>query len=78
MFMGSDYGPAPPGLVATAFGKFFEMPPEPSGAADTLCAVVARECRIPAVVGTAMATSTIKDGQTIEVDGDAGLVRIVD
>jgi phosphohistidine swiveling domain-containing protein len=41
------------------------------------CAVVAREYRIPAVVGTAMATATIKDGQTIEVDGDKGVVRIL-
>ena len=41
------------------------------------CAVVAREYRIPAVVGAAMATSTIKDGQRIEVDGDKGIVRIL-
>jgi pyruvate,water dikinase len=41
------------------------------------CAVVAREYAIPAVVGTGTATSTIVDGQTIEVDGDAGIVRIV-
>ena len=40
------------------------------------CAVVAREYRIPAVVGTARATTTIRDGQIVEVDGDAGLVRI--
>ena len=41
------------------------------------CAVVAREYGIPAVVGTGVATSVIADGQTIEVDGDAGVVRIV-
>jgi rifampicin phosphotransferase len=41
------------------------------------CAVVAREYRIPAVVGAAMATSTIKDGQSIEVDGDKGIVRLL-
>jgi phosphohistidine swiveling domain-containing protein len=41
------------------------------------CAVVAREYRIPAVVGAAMATSTIKDGQRIEVDGDKGEVRLL-
>ena len=40
-------------------------------------AVVAREYNIPAVLGTGKATSVIKDGQTIEVDGDAGTVRIV-
>jgi pyruvate,water dikinase len=41
------------------------------------CAVVAREYGIPAVVGTQIATVAIKDGDTIEVDGDAGIVRIV-
>jgi len=41
------------------------------------CAVVAREYGIPAVVGTAVATTVIADGMTIEVDGDAGIVRIV-
>ncbi len=40
------------------------------------CAVVAREYRIPAVVGTGRATAAICDGQILEVDGDAGLVRI--
>lgn len=41
------------------------------------CAVVAREYMIPAVVGTAVATSSIADGQRIEVDGDRGLVTIL-
>ncbi len=40
-------------------------------------AVVAREYRIPAVVGTGAATATIESGQTVEVDGDAGIVRIL-
>jgi pyruvate,water dikinase len=40
-------------------------------------AVVAREFRIPAVVGTGRATSTFSDGQLLEVDGDAGVVRVV-
>jgi phosphohistidine swiveling domain-containing protein len=40
-------------------------------------AVVAREYRIPAVVGTGHATSTFQDGQLLEVDGDAGTVRVV-
>ncbi|OGG55643.1 MAG: hypothetical protein A3F84_23825 [Candidatus Handelsmanbacteria bacterium RIFCSPLOWO2_12_FULL_64_10] len=40
------------------------------------CAVVAREYGIPAVVGVGRATAVIRDGQTLEVDGDAGLVRI--
>jgi pyruvate,water dikinase len=42
------------------------------------CAVVAREYRIPAVVGTHSATSVIKDGSLIEVDGSAGKVRLAD
>src|SRR5215216_1961480 len=41
------------------------------------CAVVAREYRIPAVVGTGSATTTIKSGQAVEVDGDAGIVRVL-
>jgi pyruvate,water dikinase len=41
------------------------------------CAVVAREYRIPAVVGTGAATERIRNGQTVEVDGDAGIVRIL-
>jgi pyruvate,water dikinase len=40
-------------------------------------AVVAREFRIPAVVGTGRATSTFQDGQLIEVDGNAGIVRVI-
>ncbi len=41
-------------------------------------AVVSREYRIPAVVGTRCATTAISDGQLIEVDGDAGTVRILE
>ena len=40
-------------------------------------AVVAREYRIPAVVGTGNATSTFHDGQLLEVDGNTGTVRVV-
>jgi pyruvate,water dikinase len=47
-----------------------------SGGVLSHCAVVAREYRIPAVVGTGRATTEIRDGQILEVDGDAGLVRI--
>lgn len=38
-------------------------------------AVVAREFRIPAVVGAFNATSRIRDGQWIEVDGSHGIVH---
>jgi phosphohistidine swiveling domain-containing protein len=41
------------------------------------CAIVAREYGIPSVVGTGSATVRIQDGQLLEVDGDAGLVRVV-
>jgi len=40
-------------------------------------AIVAREYGIPAVVGTGSATTIIRDGQLIEVDGSAGVVRII-
>jgi pyruvate,water dikinase len=39
------------------------------------CAVVAREYRIPAVVGTGRATTMLTDGDLVEVDGAAGTVR---
>ena len=38
-------------------------------------AVVAREFGIPAVVGTSVALSTLVDGELLEVDGSAGIVR---
>lgn len=40
------------------------------------CAIVAREYHIPAVVGVPGATALIRDGDTIEVDGDTGQVHI--
>jgi len=75
-----------PGDVLVAFGT--EPPWTPlfgtacavvtdSGGVLSHSAVVAREYRIPAVVGTGNATTTFKDGQLIEVDGDAGVVRLV-
>jgi phosphohistidine swiveling domain-containing protein len=42
------------------------------------CAVVAREYHIPAVVGASMATTLIRDGMLLDVDGDAGIVRIIE
>jgi pyruvate,water dikinase len=41
-------------------------------------AIVAREYGMPAVVGTGMATKRIKTGQRVRVDGDSGVVRILD
>jgi rifampicin phosphotransferase len=40
-------------------------------------AVVARECGVPAVVGTGDATHRLRDGQLVEVDGAAGTARIL-
>ena len=41
------------------------------------CAIVAREYRIPAVVGAGRATKAVQDGQMLEVDGSAGVVRLL-
>ena len=40
-------------------------------------AIIARHYGIPAIVGAAGATGLIGDGQLVEVDGDAGVVRIL-
>lgn len=40
-------------------------------------AIIAREYGIPAVVATRDATARIRDGQTLRVDGEAGLVEIL-
>jgi pyruvate,water dikinase len=40
-------------------------------------AIVAREYGIPAVVGTVDATTRLRDGQLVEVDGSAGVVRVL-
>jgi pyruvate,water dikinase len=45
------------------------------GGALSHAAVVAREFGVPAVVGTAVALSTLVDGEPLEVDGGAGVVR---
>ena len=42
------------------------------------CAVVAREYAIPAVVGTKRATSVLRDGQLVEVDGGSGRIWILE
>lgn len=47
-----------------------------SGGILSHCAIVAREFGLPAVVGTRVGTTTIRDGMTITVDGARGVVRI--
>ena len=39
--------------------------------------IAAREYGIPCVLATNVATATIPDGATVEVDGDAGTVRLL-
>jgi pyruvate,water dikinase len=41
-------------------------------------AIVAREYGLPAVVGTGRATKRIRTGQRVRVDGNTGVVRILD
>jgi pyruvate,water dikinase len=47
------------------------------GGSMSHAAIVAREYSLPAVVGTGTATSRIKDGQRIRVDGGRGVVTIL-
>jgi phosphohistidine swiveling domain-containing protein len=58
-------------LFLTAGGLVMEM-----GGPNSHGAVVAREYGIPAVVGVADATTRIRTGQQVTVDGAAGLVRV--
>lgn len=39
-------------------------------------AIISRELRIPCIVGTGLATRVIKDGDTVELDGDRGIVKV--
>jgi pyruvate,water dikinase len=41
-------------------------------------AIVAREYGLPAVVGTGNATSAIKTGDRVRVDGNTGIVTVLD
>ncbi len=41
-------------------------------------AIVAREMKKPCVIGTKIATKTFKDGDTVEVDAEKGIVRQID
>ncbi len=48
-----------------------------TGSVTSHAAVVAREFGVPAVVGTGEATQRVRDGQSVEVDGTAGEVRLL-
>jgi len=47
------------------------------GGLTSHAAIVSREYGIPAVTGTGIATSVIKTGDIIKVDGDKGIVIIL-
>jgi pyruvate,water dikinase len=47
------------------------------GGLTSHAAIVCREYGVPSVTGTGVATSVIKTGDTIKVDGDTGVVTIV-
>ena len=40
-------------------------------------AITAREMKIPCIVGTAVATKVLKDGDIVEVDANSGIVKII-
>lgn len=40
-------------------------------------AIVSRELKIPCITGTEIATHILKDGDTVEVDADKGVVKII-
>ena len=48
-----------------------------TGGSLTHAAIVSREYGIPCVVGTAVATQTIKTGDRVRVDGRAGTVQVL-
>jgi phosphohistidine swiveling domain-containing protein len=60
-------------LFATAAGIVTD-----TGGVLSHAAVAAREYGIPAVVGATVATTRVRDGQTIEIDGSTGVVRLLD
>ncbi len=47
-----------------------------TGSGASHSSIVAREFAIPAVVGTADATSRIRDGQRVTLDGSSGVVIV--
>ena len=59
-------------LFATAAAVITEV-----GGILSHSAIMAREYGIPAVLGVANATTLLVDGQAVEVDGSAGLVRLL-
>jgi pyruvate,water dikinase len=48
------------------------------GGLTSHAAIVCREYGVPAVTGTGVATSVIKTGDIIKVDGDTGIITVVE
>lgn len=48
-----------------------------SGGITCHAAIVARELKIPTVIGTKIATKVLKDGDLIEVDAGKGIIRVL-
>lgn len=40
-------------------------------------AIVSRELKIPCIIGTKVATRTLKDGDEVEIDGDSGMIIVL-
>lgn len=47
------------------------------GGITSHAAIVSREMKVPCVTGTKVATTTLKNGDLVEVDADKGLVKII-
>lgn len=48
------------------------------GGITSHAAIVSREMKIPCIIGTKIATHTLKDGMNVEVDADNGVIRILE
>jgi len=48
------------------------------GGISSHAAIVARELQKPCIIGTRFATEVLKDGDTVEVDAEAGIVRVLE
>ncbi|HIH43244.1 TPA: hypothetical protein HA246_06385 [Candidatus Woesearchaeota archaeon] len=48
------------------------------GGITSHAAVICREFKLPCIVGTKIATKMLKDGMMVEVNGNHGVVRILE
>lgn len=59
-------------IIALAKGLIIEH-----GGLLSHASIIARELKIPTVIGVANATDRLKDGQVVEIDGSTGAVKII-